>query len=194
MLFLQSSVYACTVFASLLTAAGRTLLGCAIHFIGSIRKSDANYFVHYLQDVTHCLPSLGNFTIALGEQLDKAGADLVSQSEKIDTKSAAGKMVFRMLAVTTGLKSVSKKKKTTKKRTETTPTIDTSDFEAVIRDDILRSGQSENDIAKQAEVSQSVLSRFVRGERTITLPSASRVCGVPRFRLIRLPVTKDQLQ
>lgn len=38
-------------------------------------------------------------TIAIGERLDKAGADLVSLSEKIDTTSAAGKMVFRMLAV-----------------------------------------------------------------------------------------------
>jgi site-specific DNA recombinase len=31
--------------------------------------------------------------------LDKAGADLVSLSESIDTTSATGKMVFRMLAV-----------------------------------------------------------------------------------------------
>lgn len=38
-------------------------------------------------------------TLAIGEQLDRAGADLVSLSEKIDTTSAAGKMVFRMLAV-----------------------------------------------------------------------------------------------
>ncbi len=38
-------------------------------------------------------------TIAIGEKLAKAGADLVSLSEKIDTTSAAGKMVFRMLAV-----------------------------------------------------------------------------------------------
>lgn len=38
-------------------------------------------------------------TIEIGEKLDKAGADLVSLSEKIDTTSAAGKMVFRMLAV-----------------------------------------------------------------------------------------------
>ena len=38
-------------------------------------------------------------TIAIGEQLDAAGADLVSLSEKIDTTTAAGKMVFRMLAV-----------------------------------------------------------------------------------------------
>ena len=38
-------------------------------------------------------------TILIGERLDKSGADLVSLSEKIDTTSAAGKMVFRMLAV-----------------------------------------------------------------------------------------------
>lgn len=37
--------------------------------------------------------------IAIAERLDKAGADLVSLSEKIDTTTAAGKMVFRMLAV-----------------------------------------------------------------------------------------------
>ena len=38
-------------------------------------------------------------TLAISEQLDKAGADLVSLSEKIDTTGAAGKMIFRMLAV-----------------------------------------------------------------------------------------------
>lgn len=38
-------------------------------------------------------------TIVISERLSKAGADLVSLSEKIDTTSATGKMVFRMLAV-----------------------------------------------------------------------------------------------
>lgn len=38
-------------------------------------------------------------TIEIAEQLDGRGADLVSLSEKIDTTTAAGKMVFRMLAV-----------------------------------------------------------------------------------------------
>ena len=38
-------------------------------------------------------------TLSIADKLDKAGADLVSLSEKIDTTSAAGKMVFRMLAV-----------------------------------------------------------------------------------------------
>ena len=38
-------------------------------------------------------------TLDIAEQLHKRNADLVSLSEKIDTTSAAGKMVFRMLAV-----------------------------------------------------------------------------------------------
>lgn len=38
-------------------------------------------------------------TLLISDRLEKAGADLVSLSEKIDTTSAAGKMVFRMLAV-----------------------------------------------------------------------------------------------
>ncbi|MCA9108548.1 MAG: recombinase family protein [Planctomycetaceae bacterium] len=38
-------------------------------------------------------------TLVIGERLEKAGADLVSLSERIDTTSAAGKMVFRLLAV-----------------------------------------------------------------------------------------------
>ena len=38
-------------------------------------------------------------TLQISDRLEKANADLVSLSEKIDTTSAAGKMVFRMLAV-----------------------------------------------------------------------------------------------
>ena len=38
-------------------------------------------------------------TLSISEQLSKAGAELVSISEKIDTTSASGKMVFRLLAV-----------------------------------------------------------------------------------------------
>ncbi len=38
-------------------------------------------------------------TLEVSDRLSKVGADLVSLSEKIDTTSAAGKMVFRMLAV-----------------------------------------------------------------------------------------------
>jgi DNA invertase Pin-like site-specific DNA recombinase len=38
-------------------------------------------------------------TLAIAERLDRAGANMVSLSERIDTTSASGKMVFRMLAV-----------------------------------------------------------------------------------------------
>lgn len=38
-------------------------------------------------------------TLEISNRLDKVGADLVSLSEKIDTTSASGKMVFRLLAV-----------------------------------------------------------------------------------------------
>lgn len=38
-------------------------------------------------------------TITIAERLQKAGANLASLSEKIDTTSAAGKMIFRLLAV-----------------------------------------------------------------------------------------------
>lgn len=37
-------------------------------------------------------------TLTISEQLDKAGADLVVLAEKIDTTTASGRMVFRMLA------------------------------------------------------------------------------------------------
>ena len=38
-------------------------------------------------------------TIAIAESLDRRGADLVSLSEKLETSTAAGKMLFRLLAV-----------------------------------------------------------------------------------------------
>lgn len=38
-------------------------------------------------------------TMDIGDKLARIGADLVSLSEKIDTTSASGKMVFRLLAV-----------------------------------------------------------------------------------------------
>lgn len=38
-------------------------------------------------------------TLAISEQLTQAGADLVSLSEKLDTTTAAGKLMFQMLAI-----------------------------------------------------------------------------------------------
>lgn len=52
--------------------------------------------------VVYSLSRLGRSTtdvLAIANRLEKCGADLVSLSEKIDTTSAAGKMVFRLLAV-----------------------------------------------------------------------------------------------
>ncbi len=52
--------------------------------------------------VVYSLSRLGRSTkdiITTSEELEKAGADLVSLTEQIDTSSAAGKMVFKMLAV-----------------------------------------------------------------------------------------------
>jgi DNA invertase Pin-like site-specific DNA recombinase len=52
--------------------------------------------------VVFSLSRLGRSTrhvLELSEQLDRAGADLVSLSEAVNTTSAAGKMIFRLLAV-----------------------------------------------------------------------------------------------
>lgn len=52
--------------------------------------------------VVYALSRLARSTrdaIGIAERLEKAGADLVSLTEKIDTTTAAGKMIFRLLAV-----------------------------------------------------------------------------------------------
>jgi len=52
--------------------------------------------------VTYSISRLARNTrdmLDISEQLEKKGADLVSLTEKIDTTTASGRMVFRMLAV-----------------------------------------------------------------------------------------------
>jgi len=52
--------------------------------------------------VVSALSRLGRNTrevLSIADQLERAGADLVSLSEKLDTTSAAGKMQFRLLAL-----------------------------------------------------------------------------------------------
>lgn len=52
--------------------------------------------------VTHSISRLARSTrdmLDIADRLERQGADLVSLSEKIDTTTAAGRMVFRMLAV-----------------------------------------------------------------------------------------------
>jgi transcriptional regulator with XRE-family HTH domain len=50
---------------------------------------------------------------------------------------------------------------------------------------IKESGLSLNQLGKQAGVSQAQLSRFVRGERTLTLPAAAKLCVFFGLRLAK---------
>jgi site-specific DNA recombinase len=62
--------------------------------LGDIRKGDA-LVVYSLSRLARSTRD----TLDIADLLEKKGADLVSLSERIDTTTAAGKMVFRMLAV-----------------------------------------------------------------------------------------------
>jgi transcriptional regulator with XRE-family HTH domain len=53
-----------------------------------------------------------------------------------------------------------------------------------IREAIRGSGLSLNELGKQCAVSQSQLSRFLLGQRTLTLPAAARVCEALGLRLV----------
>lgn len=57
-------------------------------------------------------------------------------------------------------------------------TTNGNDIEKQLRDTILASGQSLNQLAHDAGVSDGQLSRFVRGERTLTLETVARLCRV----------------
>ncbi len=70
---------------------GRTGLSDALNAVG---KGDA-LVVYSLSRLSRSVRD----TMDISDRLSKSGADLVSLSEKIDTTSAAGKMVFRMLSV-----------------------------------------------------------------------------------------------
>jgi site-specific DNA recombinase len=71
--------------------ADRPGLAAALEAVG---KGDA-LVVYSLSRLTRST----KHTIDIADRLKKKGAHLVSHSEKIDTTSAAGKMIFRMLAV-----------------------------------------------------------------------------------------------
>ncbi len=58
-------------------------------------KSKATLVVYSLSRLSRSTAA----TIRLADELNRAGAELVSLSEKIDTTTADGKMVFRMLSV-----------------------------------------------------------------------------------------------
>jgi DNA invertase Pin-like site-specific DNA recombinase len=68
----------------------------------ALQEALAQACKHKAALVVYSLSRLARSTkdaILISEHLDKNGADLVSLSERIDTTTAAGKMVFRMLAV-----------------------------------------------------------------------------------------------
>jgi transcriptional regulator with XRE-family HTH domain len=54
-----------------------------------------------------------------------------------------------------------------------------------LRDEIQNSGQSLNQLARNAGVEPAQLSRFVRGERTLTLPAVAKVCQALGLELTR---------
>jgi transcriptional regulator with XRE-family HTH domain len=53
-----------------------------------------------------------------------------------------------------------------------------------IREAIRDCGLSHNELARKSGVSQPQLSRFLTGERTLTLPAAAKVCEALGLRLV----------
>jgi len=56
----------------------------------------------------------------------------------------------------------------------------------VLRDAIRNSGQSLNQISKTTGVGSNQLSRFMRGERTLTLPVAEKLCDTLGLQLSKV--------
>ncbi len=54
-----------------------------------------------------------------------------------------------------------------------------------LRHAMVNSGQTEYAIAKGSGVSQSVVNRFARGERGISLETAARLCSYLKLDLVR---------
>ena len=63
------------------------------------------------------------------------------------------------------------------------PAKDRPDVQSQLRRAIAASGSSLNQLEKAAKVHRAQLSRFVRGERSLTLAAAARVCAHLGLRL-----------
>jgi len=59
-------------------------------------------------------------------------------------------------------------------------------METVLKNAIKESGRSYWDIAKEAGIARSILSLFMTGRRTMTLPVADRICKVLELELRQL--------
>ena len=54
-----------------------------------------------------------------------------------------------------------------------------------LRDEIRNSGESLNQLGRNAGIGPDQLSRFLRGERTLTLPAVAKVCEALGLELMR---------
>lgn len=68
------------------------------------------------------------------------------------------------------------------------PKSDPFDLEAAIRNAIEASGRTFYDLARETSVDASQISRFYRGERTVTLETASTLCKALRMTLKPVPL------
>lgn len=60
-----------------------------------------------------------------------------------------------------------------------------------LREAIVNSGQSLGEISRASGIGTDRISRFVRGERTLTLPAAARVCEVLHLELVPTPTPEE---
>jgi hypothetical protein len=66
-----------------------------------------------------------------------------------------------------------------------------SDVVEQLREAIRNSGQSLNHLSKLTGVGTDRLSRFVRGERTLTLPAVAKICSALHLHLAGDPAAAD---
>ena len=52
-----------------------------------------------------------------------------------------------------------------------------------LREAIVKTGLSLSEISRRSGVGQPILSRFIRGKRSLTLPIAGKLCGMLGLRL-----------
>ena len=90
-------------------ANGYDVVGCFTETISGARAANRAQLQQALEMVCNCRGVLVVYalsrlarsvrdTLAISERLEKAGANLASLNERIDTSSAIGKMVFRLLS------------------------------------------------------------------------------------------------
>jgi transcriptional regulator with XRE-family HTH domain len=69
--------------------------------------------------------------------------------------------------------------------------MEASDLIDVLKQAIRECGLSLAEIARRSGVDHPRLSRFMRDERTLTLPAAARVCAVVGVRVVKEPMPDE---